>query len=69
MKHWVALLRGVNVGGRTIKMAELRSTLEEAGLENVETVLQSGNVMFDSPDGAARLKERLTSSLGVTLRE
>ena len=63
MKHWVALLRGVNVGGRTIKMAELRSTLEEAGLVNVETVLASGNVTFDAADGAARLKERLESSL------
>ena len=63
MKHWVALLRGVNVGGRTIKMAELRSTLEEAGLENVETVLQTGNVIFDSTDGAARLKDRLETTL------
>ena len=63
MKHWVALLRGVNVGGRTMKMAELRSTLEDAGLVNVETVLQSGNVTFDSADGSARLKERLETTL------
>lgn len=63
MTRWIALLRGVNVGGRTIKMAELRSALEGAGLENVETVLQSGNVMFDSPDGAARLKDRLETTL------
>lgn len=65
MKQWIALLRGVNVGGRTIKMAELRAALEEAGFENVETVLQSGNVTFDSTDGAARLK----SQLETTLRE
>ncbi|TME10176.1 MAG: DUF1697 domain-containing protein [Chloroflexi bacterium] len=63
MKHWVALLRGVNVGGRTIRMAELRSALEEAGLQNVETILQSGNVRFDSPDDAARLKDRLEKTL------
>jgi uncharacterized protein (DUF1697 family) len=63
MKHWIALLRGVNVGGRTIKMAELRSALEEAGLQNVETILQSGNVTFESADGAARLKERLEATL------
>ena len=63
MKQWVALLRGVNVGGRTIKMAELRRALEEAGLENVETVLQTGNVIFDSTDGAARLKDRLETTL------
>jgi len=63
MKHWVALLRGVNVGGRTIRMAELRSALEEAGLQNVETILQSGNVRFDSPDDAGRLKDRLEKTL------
>lgn len=63
MKQWVALLRGVNVGGRTIRMAELRTALDEAGFENVETVLQSGNVTFDSADGAARLKSKLETAL------
>ena len=63
MKRWIALLRGVNVGGRTIKMAELREVIEEAGLENVETVLQSGNVTFDSSDGPSRLKEKLEAAL------
>jgi uncharacterized protein (DUF1697 family) len=63
MKLWVALLRGVNVGGRTIKMAELRTALEGAGFENVETVLQSGNVTFDSSDGPARLKSKLETAL------
>ena len=64
MKRWVALLRGVNVGGRTIKMAELRRALEDAGLENVETILQSGNVMFESADDPGRLKKRLETTLG-----
>jgi uncharacterized protein (DUF1697 family) len=63
VKHWVALLRGVNVGGRTVKMAELRRALDEAGFEKVETILQSGNVTFDSADGAARLKDRLERTL------
>ena len=63
MKHWIALLRGINVGGRTIKMADLCEALERVGLQNVETILQSGNVTFDSPDGAARLKERLEATL------
>ena len=44
-------------------MAELRSVLEAAGLETVETILQSGNVNLDSPDGAARLKDRLETTL------
>ncbi len=64
MKHWVALLRGINVGGRTIKMADLREALGGLGLANVETVLQSGNVKFDAPGTAADLKGRIESSLG-----
>ena len=63
MKHWVALLRGVNVGGRTIKMAALRDALTELDLENVATILQSGNVMFDSPLSAAKLKDRIEEGL------
>ena len=63
MKQWIALLRGVNVGGRTVRMEDLRKALDELGLENVKTVLQSGNVTFDSADGAAPLKERLESGL------
>jgi uncharacterized protein (DUF1697 family) len=39
MSKYVALLRGVNVGGRVIKMAELKACLENAGLQNVKTVL------------------------------
>jgi uncharacterized protein (DUF1697 family) len=63
MKHWIALLRGINVGGRTIKMAELRSALTELDLENVATVLQSGNVTFDSPLTAEKLKDRIEAGL------
>ena len=63
MKHWVALLRGVNVGGRTVRMAELRQALEGAGFDNVETVLQSGNATFESADDAVRLKTRLEATL------
>ena len=51
--HWVALLRGINVGGRNrLAMADLRATLGSVGLENVATHIQSGNVVFDvAPDG------------------
>jgi uncharacterized protein (DUF1697 family) len=63
VKQWVALLRGINVGGRTIKMAELRETLEELGLEDVATVLQSGNVTFESAGTAAKLKAQIEAAL------
>ncbi len=43
----VCLLRGINVGGnRLVKMAELKAMLEEAGLSEVATLLQSGNCVF-----------------------
>lgn len=47
---FVALLRGINVGGhRRLPMAELRSALEVAGFGGVRTYIQSGNVVFDRP--------------------
>lgn len=63
MRHWIALLRGINVGGRTIRMAELRDALTQLGLENVATVLQSGNVTFDSPLTAAKLQVQIEGAL------
>src|SRR5580700_3117071 len=42
----VSLLRGVNVGGHTIKMDALRALYESLGLRKVETLIQSGNVVF-----------------------
>ncbi|MFC4221018.1 DUF1697 domain-containing protein [Flagellimonas marina] len=51
-KTFIALLRGINVGGqKKIKMAELRETLTRTGLENVQTYIQSGNVIFESSEG------------------
>jgi len=49
VKTKIALLRGINVGGKNrIKMADLRTTLSKAGLANVRTYIQSGNVAFES---------------------
>jgi uncharacterized protein (DUF1697 family) len=49
----VALLRGINVGGRArLSMTELRSMLADLGLRDVETYLQSGNVVLESGDRA-----------------
>lgn len=46
MPEYVAFLRAVNVGGRVFKMADLRRCLEDAGLRDVETYIQTGNVRF-----------------------
>ncbi|UCF21545.1 MAG: DUF1697 domain-containing protein [Gemmatimonadota bacterium] len=46
-KHHLALMRGVNVGGKNIiKMAELRACFEDLGFSDVATYIQSGNVLF-----------------------
>ncbi|HEY8589215.1 MAG TPA: DUF1697 domain-containing protein, partial [Naasia sp.] len=50
--RYVALLRGVNVGGVKVPMAELRSLLEDAGFGRVRTLLASGNVLLDAADDA-----------------
>lgn len=47
--HYLALLRGINVGGNNIiKMKDLKECFEHMGFQNVETYIQSGNVLFAS---------------------
>lgn len=53
MTRWIALLRGVNVNGITIRSAELAETFRGLGHTDVQTVLASGNVVFTA-DGTAR---------------
>jgi uncharacterized protein (DUF1697 family) len=67
---YVALLRGVNVGGRNLmSMAALRQCLEQAGLDNVSTFIQSGNVIFDSDEkNVAELTARIERAVSKTLR-
>ena len=48
MPSYVAFLRAVNVGGRFVKMAELRAVLEATGFTDVATYIQSGNVFLRS---------------------
>jgi uncharacterized protein (DUF1697 family) len=49
MTHYVAFLRGINVGGNNIiKMDALRAEFEKAGFQSVQTYIQSGNVLFES---------------------
>jgi uncharacterized protein (DUF1697 family) len=64
MPTYVALLRGVNVGGaRKLPMKELVPALEELGLEDVETYIQSGNVVFRGPTGKAKLTTQLEQAI------
>jgi uncharacterized protein (DUF1697 family) len=51
MTTYVALLRGINVGGKNlIKMPALKATFEAEGFDDVATYIQSGNVIFASPE-------------------
>ena len=70
MGRTVALLRGINVGGRnSIVMADLRAIFEDLGHRHVETYLQSGNVVFEATGApallAATAARRITSELGL----
>lgn len=47
MPRYVALLGSINVGGNRLSMAELREAFEREGLAQVETVIASGNVLFE----------------------
>jgi uncharacterized protein (DUF1697 family) len=60
MERYIALLRGINVGGnRPVPMPALKALFEENGLENVSTYIQSGNVIFSSePNSADAIREK-----------
>ena len=69
MSDWVALLRGVNVGGVTVRSAELGALFTELGFDSVRTVLATGNVLFSAEGGASpaerlALKARVEVALG-----
>lgn len=60
----VALLRGVNVNGITIRSAELQALFVELGFGAVRTVLASGNVLFDTDEtDTAALRQRIEQAL------
>jgi uncharacterized protein (DUF1697 family) len=71
---YLALLRGINVGGKNVvKMADLRLFFEEMGFADVATHIQSGNVLFGAPrqkreELAAQIEAELSGRLGVEIR-
>ena len=72
MTAYVALLRGINLGNRRVKMTTLAALFEEMGFGAVSTFIASGNVLFESPaTDAGQLEEQiqhgLAESLGYTV--
>jgi uncharacterized protein (DUF1697 family) len=64
MGRYVALLRGINVGGNNvIRMSALEACFEKQGFTDVATYIASGNVLFSSPDAGAGLARRIEAAL------
>ncbi|WP_111309359.1 DUF1697 domain-containing protein [Confluentibacter sediminis] len=60
MKTYIALLKGINVGGhKKVPMAELRELLKNAKFQNVQTYIQSGNVIFQSSERPSQLENKI----------
>lgn len=68
MSTHIALLRAINVGGTgKLPMADLRALGEQLGFRGVRTYIQSGNVVFDSPESPAAAKAALEKALAARL--
>ncbi|TCW58041.1 uncharacterized protein (DUF1697 family) [Bacillus thuringiensis] len=64
MTIYIALLRGINVGGhKVIKMADLKQMFESIELKQVKTYIQSGNIVFESEKDIDFLNKRIQSEM------
>lgn len=68
--RYLALLRGINVGGKTlVKMADLKACLERLGFDDVSTYIASGNVLFESgKDETGKLETRIERAIQQQFR-
>lgn len=67
--RYIAFLRGVNVGGRVVKMERLRGLFSEMGFTHVRSYIQSGNVFFETTETnpaalTRKIEQRLLDALG-----
>lgn len=67
MTRHIALLRAINITGRTVKMDRLRALFAEMGLANVATFIASGNVLFDADGATEALETRIEAHLYAAL--
>ena len=60
MKRYIVLLRGINVSGKNkLPMAELRQILTNLGFQNIQTYIQSGNILVDAEDSKPKVAEKI----------
>ena len=69
MTRYIAFLRAINVGGRVVKMDDLKKILTMPGIKNITTYIQSGNVVFDSAETdkatlVKKIEKKLLTALG-----
>ncbi|MBP9779271.1 DUF1697 domain-containing protein [Candidatus Gracilibacteria bacterium] len=69
MQKYVALLRGINVGGnKKVEMSRLKTCFEEMGHEDVTTYINSGNVIFSSDNSDfSKIEEKLKTTFGFDI--
>ena len=72
MPAYVSMLRGINVGGKTVKMERLRAAFEALGFSRVRTYVQSGNVVFETTQDShtalsKRIEERILRDFGFPI--
>jgi uncharacterized protein (DUF1697 family) len=64
MKQYIALFRGINVGGKNIlPMKDLKNIFEKLNCKNVITYIQSGNVVFNSENDKAIIGNKIQSEI------
>ncbi|MGB8645258.1 MAG: DUF1697 domain-containing protein [Anaerolineae bacterium] len=68
MPRYIAFLRAINVGGHTVKMEQLRQLFQSLGFSNVETFINSGNVLFkETRQDANALESEIAQTLEKAL--
>ncbi len=63
MATYASMLRAVNVGGRTMPMSSLRTVYESLGFDQIQTYIQSGNVVFQTTQRAAGLAKSIEAAI------
>jgi uncharacterized protein (DUF1697 family) len=66
-RRYIAFLRAINVGGHVVKMSELRTLFASMGFASVETVIASGNVVFESSETSSDTEARIATTLEASL--
>jgi uncharacterized protein (DUF1697 family) len=67
MPRYIAFLRAINVGGRVVKMDDLKKMLAMPGIKNLTSYIQSGNLAFDSTENEETLTKKIETKLLKTL--